>query len=274
MAKTKEFTSRFGFHGVPFTCEIRNQERYVNDIYETPIEHLYRALDKRMCAALIAPAGTGKTAVLRALIDRLPEVRYRVHYVKVTDLSKRDMCREIAAVTGIEPAGTYAALVKRLQEHFSACLAIDGLRPVLLLDEAHDIRPDVLGMMRILTNFDMDSRLVVSIVLTGQPPLSRHPKDLFSNWPNSNIAAFSRNKTSEFLNHTGTIHSREENSISETFYAASRGLIPLRSWPNWSFARSKSYACCRFSQILGPVPNHFPSLNAVSAVMDLFPDII
>ncbi len=31
---------------------------------------------------------------------------------------------------------------------------------------------DVLGILRILTNFDMDSRLVVSIVLAGQPPLS------------------------------------------------------------------------------------------------------
>ncbi len=178
MKKIKDFTSRFGFHGIPFTCEIRNQDRYVNDVYETPIDHLYRTLDKRMCAALIAPAGTGKTTVLRALIDRLPEARYRVHYAKVTNLSKRDMCREIATVTGIESVGTYPALVKRLQEHFSASLSIDGLRPVLIIDEAHDIRPDVLAIMRILTNFDMDNRLVVSIVLTGQPPLGKllkHP---------------------------------------------------------------------------------------------------
>jgi type II secretory pathway predicted ATPase ExeA len=178
MAKLKDFTSRFEFHSIPFTCEIRNEDRYVNDIYETPIEHLHRTLDKRMCAALIAPAGTGKTAVLRALVSRLPEVRYRVHYVKVTNLSKRDMCREIATVCGVEHAGNYPALVKRLQDHFSTSLTIDGLRPVLILDEAHDIRPDVLAIMRILTNFDMDNRLVVSIVLTGQPPLSKllqHP---------------------------------------------------------------------------------------------------
>ena len=178
MSKIKDFTTRFGFHGVPFTCEIRNEDRYVNDIYQTPIDHLYRTVDKRMCGALIAPAGTGKTAVLRALIDRLPEARYRVHYVKVTSLSKRDMCREIATVIGMESAGTYPALVKRLQEHLAASLDMVGIRPVLILDEAHDIRPDVLAMMRILTNFDMDNRLVVSIVLTGQPPLAKllkHP---------------------------------------------------------------------------------------------------
>ncbi len=91
--------------------------------------------------------------------------------LSMTDLSKRDLCREIAVVAGAEPAGNYPALVRRLQERLAASLDIDGLRPVLLLDEAHDIRPEVLGMLRILTNFDMDSRLVVSMVATIPTPL-------------------------------------------------------------------------------------------------------
>jgi type II secretory pathway predicted ATPase ExeA len=59
-------------------------------------------------------------------------------------------------------------LVRRIQEHFTAVADTDGLRPVLLLDEAHELRPDVLAMLRLLTNFDMDSRLVVSVLLAGQ----------------------------------------------------------------------------------------------------------
>lgn len=50
-----------------------------------------------------------------------------------------------------------------------ACVRLG--RPVLLLDESHELRPDVLGMLRILTNFDMDSRLVLSLVIAGQTPL-------------------------------------------------------------------------------------------------------
>jgi type II secretory pathway predicted ATPase ExeA len=130
-----------------------------------------------MSAALVAPSGTGKTALLRALAARLPETRYRYHYVKVTDLSKRDFCREIAAAIGIEPVSLYPTLVRRLQERFVATIEMDSLRPVLFLDEAHDIRPDVLGIIRLLTNFDMDSRLVVSILLVGQPRLSNLLKD-------------------------------------------------------------------------------------------------
>jgi general secretion pathway protein A len=124
-----------------------------------------------MSAALIAPAGTGKTALLRRLRDGLPDACYHVHYVKVTGLSKRDMCREIAVACGAQPAGSYPMLVRRLQERFEATSHEEGRRPVLLLDESHELRPDVLGMLRILTNFDMDSRLVLSLILAGQTPL-------------------------------------------------------------------------------------------------------
>jgi hypothetical protein len=123
---------------------------------------LLAAVEARMSTALIAPAGTGKTALLRRLRDGLPDARYHVHYVKVTGLSKRDMCREIAVACGAEFAGSYPMLVRRLQERFEATAHEAGRRPVLLFDESHELRPDVLGMLRILTNFDMDSRFVLS----------------------------------------------------------------------------------------------------------------
>ena len=173
MNQATEFFSRFWFHTTPFTREIRVKELFVHEVYKESLEHLFHAVNQRMSAALIAPAGTGKTALLRALTERLPETRYRTHYVKVTDLSKRDFCREIAAAVGAEPAGIYPALVRCLQERFAATLDTDSLRPVLILDEAHDMKPEILGILRILTNFDMDSRLVVSVILVGQPPLAQ-----------------------------------------------------------------------------------------------------
>ena len=81
------------------------------------------------------------------------------------------MCREIAVACGAQPAGSYPMLIRRLQERFEATAHEEGRRPVLLLDESHELRPDVLGMLRILTNFDMDSRLVLSLVIAGQTSL-------------------------------------------------------------------------------------------------------
>lgn len=167
----KDLHSRFGFHTTPFTREISHDCRFSLPLLDDPVNALERVIERRMSGALIAPAGTGKTSVLRALAARLPEARYRVRYIKVTCLARRDMCREIASATGCAPAGNFPALVRRLQEHLLQVADTDGLRPVLLVDEAHETRPEVLGLFRLLTNFHMDSRLVLSLVLCGQPPL-------------------------------------------------------------------------------------------------------
>ena len=166
-----DLRSRFGFHQTPFTRELLVEHRLSLPVFDEPLIALKRAVDARSSAALIAPSGTGKSTVLRTLTAQLPEARYRVHYVKVADLCKRDMCYEIATVIGAKPAGNYPALVRSIQERFTALTDADAVRPVLLLDEAHDLRQDVLAMLRILTNFEMDSRLVVSIIIAGQLPL-------------------------------------------------------------------------------------------------------
>lgn len=229
----KDLISRFGFSTTPFTCEIRVEEYFPHEIYQRPLEHLLGAVHKRMSAALIAPAGTGKTALLRALKAKLPEARYHVHYLKVTDLSKRDLCREIAVAVGAEPAGNYPALVRRLQERFSSCMDIDGIRPVVILDEAHDIRPEVLGLLRILTNFEMDNRLVVSLILAGQAPLKKmlhHPKleDVAHRLAHcASLRLLSRKEAGQYVDHrcriAGPGDCPFDTSAMEALYEIGRG---------------------------------------------------
>lgn len=167
-----DLCATFGLSAMPFTRELRIDQRFALKTNDQALAGLRQVVSDRMSGVLLAAAGLGKTTLLRALVAGLPEARYRVHYTKVSNLSRRDMCREIAAAVGIAPTGTYPALVRRLQEHLTQVTDVDGVRPVLILDDAHDMRPEVLGLVRILTNFEMDSRLVVSIVLAGQLPLS------------------------------------------------------------------------------------------------------
>lgn len=170
---SEDLRAHFGLHEMPFTREIAVANRWLAPYLEEARADLLRTIEQRQSGVLMAPAGAGKTGLLRSIVEHLPVARYHVHYVKVTDLSKRDFCREIAAVVGLSPAGTYPFLVRRLQEKFDTQQQDDARRPVLLVDEAHDIRPDVLAILRILTNFDMDSRLVLSLILAGQPPLAK-----------------------------------------------------------------------------------------------------
>jgi general secretion pathway protein A len=212
MKEKKDWRSRFGFHTTPFTREIAVRDRYRSEVFDEPLHALARVMSERMSAALIAPSGTGKTALLRTLIEEhLPEARYRVQYVKVANLSKRDMCREIAAAVGVASAGSYPSLVRNLQERYLALSDTDGLRLVLILDDAHELRPDVLGVLRVLTNFEMDSRLVLSVILAGQPPLT----DLLRRGALEDVAKrlshyatlrlFSRTETQTYIEHRSTV---------------------------------------------------------------------
>ena len=105
----------FDFHAGPFTREITTDDHHLClPFLNEALAGLLSAL-ARMSAALTAPAGTGKTALLRRLRSGLPEAHYHVHDVKVTGLSRRDMCREIAVACGAPPAGSYPMPVRRLR---------------------------------------------------------------------------------------------------------------------------------------------------------------
>lgn len=229
----KDFQSHFGFHGLPLTREVPVDKQFRLPFLTEGADALVAAVNQRQSSAAIGPAGTGKTALQRWLKSRLPEARFRVHYVKVTDLSKRDLCREIATVMDVAPAGSYPMLVRRLQERFLASQDIDSIRPVLLLDDVQNMRPDVLGLLCVLTNFEMDSRLVLSIVLAGQPPLRRllrreELEDVAGRLAHIvTLRLLSREETSAYIKHRMTIAGARTVPFDEdaltAIYEASRG---------------------------------------------------
>lgn len=223
----------FGFHKIPFTRELSEKELLPLTHLDEAFDGILGAVTKRMSAALIAPAGTGKTTLLRRLRCALPEARYRVRYVKVTSLGKRDMCRELSDACGVNSAGTYPALVRSLQDHFESNFSVDGLRPVLLFDESHDLRPETLDMVRILTNFDMDSKLVLTLVLAGQQGLAKMlaRDDLQSVAKRMAHCAvlrlLSRDESLQYLNHrcavAGAADFPFDHGAAETVYELTRG---------------------------------------------------
>ena len=164
---------RFRFKSVPFTRELKPEHRFKVPHIEEQIAELKRAVDGRQSAVLVAPAGAGKTMALRALRAQLPEARYSTAYIKLGDLSVRDMCREIACALGVTPAGHYPSLVRAIEENLKFGYNEGGRRQVVIFDDAQDMRAQSLRLVRLITNFEMDSKLVVSVILAGQTALKQ-----------------------------------------------------------------------------------------------------
>lgn len=155
----------------PFTREISIEQRFKLEFMEKAANSLCEVIEKRMIGSVIAPAGAGKTVVLRNIKDRLVASRYKVCYLKVTDLSQRDLCREISNLLDARVSNQFHDLVRSVQESLIKTYTTDGIRPVLIIDEAHDLRPKSIRILKLITNFKMDSQLVVGVILAGQPSL-------------------------------------------------------------------------------------------------------
>ena len=113
-ATPTDLLAAFDFHAVPFTRAITTDDHLRLPFLDEAFAGLLSAL-ARMSAAFSAPAGTGKTALIRRLHSGLPEARYHVHDVKGTGQSRRDMCREIAVACGAAHAGSYPIPARRLR---------------------------------------------------------------------------------------------------------------------------------------------------------------
>ena len=175
----------------------------------------------------------------------------------MSGLSKRDLSRK--------STGIYPALVRKLQDAFVHTTS-DGMRPVILLDEAHDLRPESLAMLRVLTNFEMDSRLGV--------PRARRPATLRlllgtpNKPPSGRIAEsrlLSRDETRAYLEHRCTLAGARTNpaDAQETIFEMSRGNLraiaasrPCQVFPHHRQCRRRD----RRSQVAVAMTNPLPTV--------------
>ena len=105
----------FDFHADPFSHENTTSHHLRLPFLDQAFAGRLSAALARMPATLSAPAGTGKTALLRRLCRGLPEARAHAHDVNATGRSKRDRRREIAVTCGATPAGSSPMRVRRLR---------------------------------------------------------------------------------------------------------------------------------------------------------------
>ena len=161
----------FGFRSLPFTREIAIRDSLRFGFLKEQEEALVGAAQRRMSALVVAPPGLGKSVILRQVKDRLPETQYQVRYLKVNRLSGRDLCREIAHIFRAGEAATLPKLVRLVQRRITELSSSEGVRPVIILDDAHSLREQGFELIKILTNFEMDSKLIVSFILAGHSSL-------------------------------------------------------------------------------------------------------
>ncbi len=166
----------YGLRDKPFRKTPDPRYLFLNESYEEALERLAFAVEEVELALLTGEVGCGKTLLTRALVDRLGD-RYEVGMILNPRLAPRQFLRTVARELGVaEPSFQASDLLDQIHARL---LELDekGRPALLVVDEAHLIpgKP-TFEEIRLLTNFQLDDRNLIAIVLVGQPELRERLK--------------------------------------------------------------------------------------------------
>jgi general secretion pathway protein A len=122
---------------------------------------------------LIGDAGTGKTTLLRAVLDgQLQGDTLCVHLNNPT-LTRDEFLELLARGFGLSESasGSKARLLIELQQLLEERRA-KGALTVVVIDEAQSLSHELLEEVRLLANMETADRKLLSVVLAGQPELA------------------------------------------------------------------------------------------------------
>lgn len=166
----KEF---YGLSEKPFSKTPDPRFLYLSAGHREALARLQYALEERELALLTGDIGCGKTTISRALMDSMGD-EYRFCFIFNPRLTAMEFLRVIAReLTSSTPPEGKDGLLKEITEslyrsHKENCC------PVIVIDEAQMI-PDreIFDELRLLTNFQLDDRNLLSVIVMGQPELRR-----------------------------------------------------------------------------------------------------
>jgi general secretion pathway protein A len=165
------YTDYFGFREKPFNITPDPRFFYANPSYqEAYASLLYGIHERRGFIVLTGEIGTGKTTLLRRLMENMePNVRFVFFYN--TTLSFEELldftCEELGLpIREARRLHKIQALNQFLMEQLAR-----GGTVVLLIDEAQNLGEEVLENLRLLSNLETVTEKLLQIVLVGQPEL-------------------------------------------------------------------------------------------------------
>jgi general secretion pathway protein A len=132
----------------------------------------YAILNRKGFVALTGEAGTGKTTLLTTTLRSIPPARASFSYIVNPTLTPAEFLEMALADFGIEKIPESKAQRLILLQQFLLRAHEEERVAVLVVDEAHKLRPEVLEEIRLLTNFETAEGKLLQIVLAGQSELA------------------------------------------------------------------------------------------------------
>ena len=163
----------YGLRERPFDLTPNPKYLVLTDSHREVLLNLeYGIASRKGITLLIGEAGSGKTTMIRAAMERQPVKVHMVHLHNPT-LSRTEFNEMLAARFELSVAATQskAAMLVELEKLLLERRDRDE-KTVLIVDEAQSLPMELLEEIRLLANIETNDEKLLTVIIAGQPELA------------------------------------------------------------------------------------------------------
>ena len=230
------YTSFFGLNEKPFSITPDPRYLFMSERHTEALAHLiYGVRESGGFIQLTGEVGTGKTTLVRSLLQQVPD-NADVAVILNPQISRNEFLSAICEELGV-PLPHSSNNIKTLTNALNEYLLENhsrGKRTIVLVDEAQNLRIDVLEQVRLLTNLETTKQKLLQIILIGQPELreilSRNDMRQLAQRVTGryHLEPLSRNETVAYIDHrlkvAGAVGQIFSTAAKQELYRLSQGV--------------------------------------------------
>ncbi len=166
------YYSFFGLRESAFSIAVNPRYLFLSDQHREALAHLLYGIQNGGFVMLTGEVGTGKTTLVRSLLEQLPE-NTDLAIILNSMASAPELLASIC--DELQISHPFSANLKQLTDALNQYLLnnhAQGRKTVLLIDEAQLLQIPVLEQIRLLTNLETNTHKLLQIMLIGQPELN------------------------------------------------------------------------------------------------------
>jgi MSHA biogenesis protein MshM len=159
----------YGFQAMPFAKSIPNSEIFLSSGLLDAQSMLEMGVATEDILMVSGPIGCGKSVALRYFMNSLDSNSYLPVYMTGNINSPSEFYKRVLQALLIDPP---FSPIKAKAVYFKS-ISDMSKKPVVVVDDAQDMRDSALLSVKDMVNFESDSKSRITFILSGQPELKR-----------------------------------------------------------------------------------------------------
>lgn len=166
------FLSYFGMEFNPFDKEVETKYAFETEDLKIMKNRLNYLKEHPGLALFTGNPGVGKTFSIRQFMKELNPNLFKCIYLSMSSITVLEFYKQLATSLGIVPEFRKVDIFKQIQDTIIDLVSNKKIHIIICIDEAQYLKTDIINDLKILTNFEMDSKNYLTLILTGGPILN------------------------------------------------------------------------------------------------------